>query len=55
MVRKENMTRLLLAGGGAPEVVACEFDVLPAERCEVGEKFIRHRVATAAYNVEGAA
>jgi hypothetical protein len=55
MVRKENVIGLLLAGVGASEVVACGDDVLPAERCEVGEKFIRHQVATVAHNVEGAA
>jgi hypothetical protein len=40
---------------GAPKVVACEVDVLSAERSEVGEQFTRHNIATAAHNVEGAA
>jgi hypothetical protein len=42
-------------GIGALEIVACEVDVLPTEPCEVGEKFVRHRVATASDNAEGAA
>ena len=43
------------SGISAPEIVACEVDVLPTKRCEVGEQFVRHRNATASDNVEGAA
>jgi hypothetical protein len=38
---------------GAPEIVASQVDVLPAERGEVGEQFIWHHVATVANNVDG--
>jgi hypothetical protein len=36
-------------GVGAPEVVACEVDVLPAERGEMGEQFVRHQVTTQSF------
>src|SRR3954452_47172 len=42
-------------GVGAPEVIAREVDMLPAERREVDEQRIRHRVATAMQGVQCAA
>src|SRR4051812_8069521 len=39
-------------GVGAPEVIAREVDMLPAERREVDEQRIRHRVATAMQGVQ---
>src|SRR5215210_1904018 len=38
-------------GVGAPEVIAGEVDVLPAERREVGEQGIWHRLAAAAQGI----
>ena len=43
------------AGIGAPEIVAGQVDVLPAERREMGEQFVRHQVPTATNSVEGTA
>src|SRR3954469_19508771 len=42
-------------GVGAPEVIAGEVDVLPAERREVSEQRIRHRLATTIQGVQRAA
>src|SRR3954468_18319162 len=39
-------------GVGAPEVIAREVDMLPAERREVDEQRIRRRVATATRGVQ---
>jgi hypothetical protein len=39
---------------GAPEVIAGEIHVLPAERCDMGEQRVGNLAAAAAQGVEGA-
>ena len=43
------------AGVGAPEIVAGEVDVLPAERGEMGQQRVGYHLAAAAQDVECAA